>query len=215
MSRFTRQPAARGGWRSAFRSDLAVALFIFAALTVGVERLNRPETFNRSGAVSIHDGDTLTLNGEKVRLLDIDAPELRQTCRVDRRQYPCGERSRDALIALVGNRPVTCAATKRDRYRRLLGDCRAGGVDLNLAQIRSGWAVAYGKKLKAEADKARRDGVGIWAGSFEDPKAWRQKRGFAGEIEFGTIAELGVRFGEAVGLISTPDWQSQDEGGYE
>lgn len=215
MSRFIRRSAARGGWQSSFRSDLAVALFIFAALTVGVGRLNRPETFNGSGAVSIHDGDTLTLNGEKVRLLDIDAPELRQTCRIARRQYACGERSRDALIALVGQRPVTCAATRRDRYRRLLGDCRAGGVSLNLAQIEAGWAVAYGSKLKPEEAEARRDGVGIWAGTFEEPREWRQKRGFAGDIEFGTIAELGVRLGEAVGLISVPDWQGQAEGGYE
>lgn len=208
--------APRGGWRSTLRADLVVALVIFAALTVGVERLNRPEEYRGSGAVSVHDGDTLTLKGEKIRLLDIDAPELRQVCRIDRRQYPCGERSRGALIALIGNRPVTCDATKRDRYRRLLGTCRAGGVDLNLAQIEAGWAVAYGNKLKPEEDAARRRGVGIWAGSFENPKEWRRQRGFAGEIEFDLISELGVRLGEAVGLISAPEWQREDEtGNYE
>lgn len=205
----------RGGRRSTFRADLVIALFIFAALTVGVKRLNRPEDYAGSGAVSVHDGDTLTLRGEKIRLLDIDAPELRQTCRIDRKPYPCGERSRDALIALIGGRPVTCAAAKRDRYRRLLGACRAGGVDLNLAQIETGWAVAYGGKLKAEEDEARRRRVGIWAGTFENPKEWRQQRGFAGEIEFDMISELGVRFGEAVGLISAPAWQRQSEDGDE
>jgi endonuclease YncB( thermonuclease family) len=208
---FGRAARRTGAWRSTFRADLAAALFIFAALTVGVDRLNRPETYDRAGAVSVHDGDTLTLEGEKIRLLDIDAPELRQTCRLGRRSYACGESSRDALIALIGRNPVRCEASRRDRYRRLLGECTAGGRNLNVAQVEQGWAVAYGGKLKAEEEGARRRKAGIWAGTFENPKEYRQKRGFAGDIEFGAVAELGVRFGEALGFISAADWQSQDD----
>lgn len=211
MLRFPR----RRGWRSSLRVDLAVALILLAALTVGVDRLNRPEGFKRSGAASVHDGDTLALGGEKIRLLDIDAPELRQTCRIERRAYPCGERSRDALIALIADRPVRCAGERRDRYRRLLGTCEAGGVDLNVAQLEAGWAVAYGGRLKHAEDKAREAHAGIWAGTFENPREYRQRRGFAGQVEFGIFAELAVRLGEALGLVSARDWQRESEEGYE
>lgn len=190
---------------------MLVALFLLALLSLFAQRLNKPEGYKQSGSVSVHDGDTLTLNGEKIRLLYIDAPELRQVCRLDRKQYPCGERSRDALIALVGSNKVTCDAAKRDRYRRLLGDCRAGGVDLNRAMIRDGWAVAYDDTLKEDESEARRRGVGIWAGTFENPKEWRQRRGAVAELEFGTLQELAVRAGEALGLVSTADWQNQGD----
>ena len=202
--------AGRGGI-AGLRSDVLVALFFLGVLSLFAQRLNRPEGFRQSGSVSVHDGDTLTLNGEKIRLLYIDAPELRQNCRLDRRQYPCGERSRDALIALVGRKEVTCDAAKRDRYRRLLGDCRAGGVDLNRAMIRDGWAVAYDKTLKADEAEAKRRGAGIWAGTFENPREWRRRRGAVAELEFGLLAEWGIRLGEALGLVSTTDWQNQGE----
>ena len=206
-----RKPAGTAGRLAGLRSDVFVALFLLGALSLLAERLNRPEGYKQSGRVSIHDGDTLTLNGEKIRLLYIDAPELRQVCRLDRRQYPCGERSRDALIALVGNRQVTCDAAKRDRYRRLLGDCRAGGVDLNRAMIRDGWAVAYDKTLKADEAEARRRGAGRWAGTVANPTEWRRRRGAVAEIEFGLLAEWGIRLGEALGLVRTADWQNQGE----
>jgi len=54
----------------------------------------------------------------------------------------------------------------------LLGDCKAGAVDLNSAQVAAGWAVAYGD-FEVEEARARGAKAGIWAGTFEWPQDWR------------------------------------------
>src|SRR5262245_19570876 len=70
------------------------------------------------GRVSVVDGDTIELHGERIRLAAIDAPESRQTCRREGRVWPCGGRAAFALADHVGIRIVTCRWTERDRYRR-------------------------------------------------------------------------------------------------
>jgi endonuclease YncB( thermonuclease family) len=82
------------------------------------------------------DGDTLELgNGETVRLVGIDTPEVGQ----------CGyDRASVALGRLVTGRQVrlTMSDEDRDRYGRLLRYVDVGGVDAGLRQIRSGLAIA-------------------------------------------------------------------------
>lgn len=96
------------------------------------------------------DGDTLRCDGiGPVRLLAIDAPELPGHCR---RGRVCvagdGFASRANLERLIRNGPVVCVPRGRDRYRRLLARCEAGGIDLSCAQVAGGFAVErYGKLL--------------------------------------------------------------------
>lgn len=82
------------------------------------------------------DGDTLELgNGETVRLVGIDTPEVGQ----------CGyDQASEALGRLVTGRQVrlTMSDEDRDRYGRLLRYVDVGGVDAGLRQIRSGLAIA-------------------------------------------------------------------------
>ncbi len=82
------------------------------------------------------DGDTLELgNGETVRLVGIDTPEVGQ----------CGyDRASVALGRLVTGRQVRLIRSDedRDRYGRLLRYVDVGGVDAGLRQIRSGLAIA-------------------------------------------------------------------------
>ncbi|HEV7255548.1 MAG TPA: thermonuclease family protein [Mesorhizobium sp.] len=191
--------------------DVLLALAILAAAAFAAHRIDPPQTFSRSGPVKVHDGDTLTVAGERVRLIGIDAPELKQTCRRQNGDYPCGRVSRDALVALIGGRDVSCRADKRDRYRRLLGRCHAGGTDLNAELIRSGWAVAYGAEYRDLEAGARAKGEGLWAGSFETPRDWRTRHGDAADLEFGVVAEWIVSLGEAVGLIDPIEWQAESE----
>ncbi len=200
MSRNFFRPRSRR-WRSGKWGDSLLAFIILAVLTFVADRWNEPAQTRTGGNASIHDGDTLTIGGERIRLVGIDAPELRQVCRLSRMSYPCGEESRDALIALIDGRDVQCIATKRDRYRRLLGTCNAGGDDLNAAQVRRGWAVTYGKGFEAEELQARTEKLGLWAGSFEDPKAWRKRHGDMAELEFDPLVEWFVRLGEKLGLM--------------
>ncbi|MGE0666609.1 MAG: thermonuclease family protein [Sphingomonadales bacterium] len=132
-----------------------------------------------SGIASIIDGDTLEINGERVRLFGIDAPESRQHCISAGKQVRCGQAAARALDAFIGNRPISCVAKDRDGYGRMVAVCRVAEADLNEWLVRRGHAVAYTRYSKAyvaaeaEARRARR---GIWAGVFETPEDWRRAR---------------------------------------
>jgi hypothetical protein len=92
------------------------------------------------------DGDTLELgNGETVRLVGIDTPEVGE----------CGyDRATVALARLVSGKQVRLALSDedRDRYGRLLRYVDVGAIDAGLRQIRSGLAIAR---------YASRDGYGF------------------------------------------------------
>ncbi len=177
----------RGALRRLF--DYALAAAIIAMLIVVSSRLERVATRNLSGEAVINDGDSITLKGERIRLRGIDAPEYNQTCRKDGASYSCGRLSREALARLAKAGPVSCAGWERDRYDRLLAVCTAGGVDLNRRQVEQGWAVAYGDYGDAEAI-ARRQKIGLWAGSFERPRDWRVEHGGMAEGEHDLLAKF-------------------------
>ncbi len=126
------------------------------------------------GNLRIADGDSLELDGVRIRLVGIDAPELAQTCALAGVVHPCGREAREHLVHLVAGRAVTCFSTDVDRYDRRLGRCRAGDTDLNREMVRSGWAVAYGDYDRDEAE-ARAHGRGLWSGDFVWPQEFRRE----------------------------------------
>ena len=139
----------------------ALAVLLFAT----------PALADLSGRVaSVHDGDTLTLDGSKIRIWGIDAPELKQKC---------GVVARDALQALVQGRVVTCVQKDRDRYQRVVASCAVGGADLGEAMVRSGNTLDYRRYSKGRYRQAERDAetrrAGIWAGRFVAPWDWRRQ----------------------------------------
>src|ERR1051325_3472732 len=79
------------------------------------------------------DGDTFDLNGERIRLFGIDAPEKKQ---------PGGAEATAELRRLMRRDPV-CKEVHRDRYERTVSLCAIDGTDLSLAMIRAGQAVAW------------------------------------------------------------------------
>lgn len=171
---------SRSPWRRLWDGLLTVA--ILGLLILLAARLNHTGMRTLEGRVVVNDGDSITLGSERIRLRGIDAPEYNQTCAKDGAIYPCGRRAREALVALVGGRPVSCSGWERDRYGRLLATCSAGGAELNRGMVEAGWAVAYGD-YRAEEQTARGKGSGLWAGSFERPRDWREMHGGAVEIE--------------------------------
>lgn len=150
--------------------DAASALCILLALALGAFLL-RPEAL--TGPVRVVDGDTLVLDGHRIRLSGIDAPEIAQSCERNGAAYRCGEAAASALRELVAGGPVACRLSGRDRYDRALGRCSAGGQDLGAALVRSGLAVAYGG-YAAEESEARARRAGLWAGTFQRPSEWRR-----------------------------------------
>jgi endonuclease YncB( thermonuclease family) len=184
-SRFARRP------RSAIRRllDLALAVAILALVAVIAARLDRVASRHLAGEAMINDGDTITLKGERIRLVGIDAPEYNQTCTRDGASWPCGRMSREALARLAKNGAVECSGWERDRYRRLLAVCRVGGIDLNRRQVEDGWAVAWGDYADAET-LAREKQVGLWAGEFERPRDWRVEHGGMAEVEHDVLGRI-------------------------
>jgi endonuclease YncB( thermonuclease family) len=128
------------------------------------------------GFATAIDGDTLVIEGEKVRLFGIDAPELHQTCKRDGKDWSCGAAAAEQLARLVAGQRVFCDSMGTDRYGRTLSHCVAGPTDINRTMVAHGYAVAYRRYSEdyVSAEAAAQAGKrGIWAGSFERPNEYR------------------------------------------
>jgi micrococcal nuclease len=131
-----------------------------------------------SGTVaSVTDGDTFTLTtGQKVRLLDINTPELAHETRPEE---PMAVQAKKLLTDLLDGKEVTLETGKRpyDVYGRLLahvylpvGDNPQGNW-VNGVMVREGYGHVYtfedngvhGGKLLALEERARASKKGIWA----------------------------------------------------
>jgi endonuclease YncB( thermonuclease family) len=123
------------------------------------------------------DGDSLLLNGERIRLDGVDAPEAHQLCERGRTSWACGAQATGALRSFLHGKNVRCVATGRDRYQRAVGTCWADGQDVGGWLVRQGLAVAYTRfsaRYVEEEEAARRERLGLWAGNFETPEDWRR-----------------------------------------
>lgn len=125
------------------------------------------------GHVRVVDGDSLLLDGVRIRLQGIDAPELGQNCIMEGASWPCGREARAALAKLVDGGIVSCESYGQDRYGRILARCKAEENELNRAMVETGWAVAYGD-FEAQESQARKERKNIWRGNFTRPQEWRR-----------------------------------------
>jgi micrococcal nuclease len=123
---------------------------------------------------AIIDGDTFRLkNGQPVRLIGIDAPELLQ---------PGGEQSREYFAHLILGKNITPERGYQDRdqdkYNRLLRFVYIGDVCVNEEMIRQGYAEArylsenpireYYIQLEIEAETAK---AGLWSANISQPRS--------------------------------------------
>jgi endonuclease YncB( thermonuclease family) len=131
------------------------------------------------GTASVIDGDTIEVHGVRIRMHGIDAPESRQECvRADGTSWRCGQQAALALSDRIGRATVRCEPRDRDRYGRVVAVCFKGAEDLDRWMVANGWAVAYRKyslDYVADEERAQRDKLGVWSGSFEMPWDWRAR----------------------------------------
>ncbi|HSG95200.1 MAG TPA: thermonuclease family protein, partial [Afifellaceae bacterium] len=120
----------------------AVMLILFAAMVAANVYLDSGPGETFSGRTRAVDGDSLELDGRRVRLYGIDAPELPQTCEKAGGTTQCGQRAYAELKFLVSGKRVECESLGFDRYDRTLARCQAGQTDLGAAMVRAGWAIA-------------------------------------------------------------------------
>lgn len=126
------------------------------------------------------DGDTLTLDGETIRLHGIDAPEAGQTCAAAKgSRWPCGNAAIKALTLLIGDATPVCDDRGKDAYGRTLSVCAVRGRDVNRQMVERGaaWAFRrYADDYAAAEDTARADGRGIWQAPTETAWDYRAHR---------------------------------------
>jgi endonuclease YncB( thermonuclease family) len=131
-----------------------------------------------SGAPKITDGDTIKILNKRIRLYGVDAPEKKQICIKNSQEYRCGQEATNALIKKVNEKTVVCKVQdKLDRYKRYIGVCFLGDIDLNKWMVRNGYAVAYRRYSKDYVDDenyAKKNKIGLWSGNFIHPEKWRK-----------------------------------------
>ncbi|MDA8537223.1 thermonuclease family protein [Candidatus Pelagibacter bacterium] len=132
----------------------------------------------KSQELKIVDGDTIHLNGEKIRFTGIDTPELKQTCIKNGNKNFCGIAAREILIEKIADNKVECISEGKDQYKRTLAECFVNNESLSSYLVRSGYAFAYrrySKKFVVDEDYAKEKRVGMWAMTFEYPWDYRKK----------------------------------------
>lgn len=129
------------------------------------------------GIPTVADGDTININGQRIRIHGIDALEAEQQCVSENGQkWGCGGKATQVLAKLINGQEVVCVQRDIDQYNRIVATCRVGSIDIGAEMVRQGWAVAFTKYAPDyEPDQryaqARRNGV--WAGKFDAPMAYR------------------------------------------
>jgi endonuclease YncB( thermonuclease family) len=145
--------------------------------------------------IGITDGDTITVRVSNtppyaIRLAGVDAPEKKQ---------PFGNRAKQNLSNLVFGKTVHIEWTKKDKYGRIVGKvfvaqpggcatppCRAT-LDVNLAQVASGFAWHYTQYEKEQSQQdrlayasserhAREQELGLWKDPHPVPP-WEWRHG--------------------------------------
>jgi endonuclease YncB( thermonuclease family) len=130
-----------------------------------------------AGTAHVIDGDSLELDGERILLFGIDAPERDQTCGPEL----CGEAAIDALKRKVEGQALRCTQRDVDRYGRIVAACYLGEVHIGGWMVESGLAVAYttySTDYFAAELEARDREVGLWEdrAAFEKPWEFRRRQ---------------------------------------
>ena len=139
-----------------------------------------------SGIAKVTDGDTIRIEGKKIRFFGIDAPEKKQQCRKPwltiyfisfSKEYPFGQISTENLKKKINNKFLICKWTNKDRYKRYIAECFKEKTSINAWMVRNGYAVAYrkySKKFVSQEIIAKKEKLGLWSGTFMMPWDYRK-----------------------------------------
>ena len=139
-----------------------------------------------SGIAKVTDGDTIRIEGKKIRFFGIDAPEKKQQCKKPwltisfisfSKNYPCGQISTDKLKKKINNKLLICKWSNKDRYKRYIAECFKDKTNVNAWMVRNGYAVAYrkySKKFVSQEIFAKKEKLGLWSGTFMMPWDYRK-----------------------------------------
>ena len=100
--------------------------------------------------VRVIDGDTIDIDGTRIRILSIDTPEtFRSRCE---NEYLLGLKAKERLTELVGSGEVSYTPDGVDRFGRTLATVYVGEVDVGEVLLKEGHALPYmpGPEAKAK-----------------------------------------------------------------
>ena len=123
------------------------------------------------GRAVIIDGDTIKINGERIRFGGIDTPEIEEI------GY---QFSKEKLKEKIGKKIVICVREKtKDYWKRTVAECFINDESLSSFMVINGYAcdyVKYSKKKYAkEQEYAKTNKMGIWKMKFNP--TWEKKCG--------------------------------------
>lgn len=78
------------------------------------------------GTPRVIDGDSMEIDGKKIRLHGIDAPELKQKCGTpDDPMHHCGTMAKESLELWISKSvgEITCTTVAVDKYQRAVAKC--------------------------------------------------------------------------------------------
>lgn len=172
-----RRPRAFG--HDTRRWSVGLIVLIGSVCVYAAERWFKSSEAPVIGPAFVADGDTLTINGTRIRLIDIDAPELDQMCHdAQDREWPCGRQASARLRSRLRGHDLRCQPKSVDKYGRILATCALpDGTDVNAWMVQEGLAVTSGfaNVYDAQQDEAKSARRGLWAGSFSPPREWRHQ----------------------------------------
>ena len=150
--------------------NASVIILLILSFNVGADEI--------SGVPRITDGDTIKILNKRIRFYGIDTPEKKQFCVKNSKEYRCGQEATNALIKKINGKSVACKVQEKlDRYKRYIGICFLGDVNLNKWMVRNGYAVSYRRYSKdyiEDENYAKKKKTGLWSGNFIYPEKWRK-----------------------------------------
>lgn len=155
-----------------------VLLLFLAPNTSFADALNCP-----CKVVKVTDGDTVHVLDQakkrhRVRLGGIDAPEKKQAF---------GNKSKQNLVAMVAGQFIEVEFEKQDKYGRIIGKLLKDGQDVNLKQVKQGfaWHYKHYQKEQSKLDQAlydaaeveaRKKRIGLWSVPAVPPWEYRRAK---------------------------------------
>ncbi len=129
------------------------------------------------GSATVIDGDTLLIDQTPIELWGVDAPELKQTCRLKGIDWPCGLKAMEHLAMFVAGKIAVCVEKTPGQHSHPLFKCSIGSLDMGAEMVEVGLALPYvpisDTYYIRSYKEARGLGQGIHAGQHEKPWLWR------------------------------------------
>lgn len=174
-------------WLSTRKALLGGAFFVSVLSRTVLAACALPPVDRQVQVEQVIDGDTLLLaDGERVRLIGVNTPEIGREGRADE---PGAQQARAQLEAWVQGQTLgfTAGLVPRDRYGRLLAHLSLAGESIaeRLLAQGLGFAISIGSDqrlsscLFAAESRARQAHLGLWRQNPVQPASQVSRGGFA------------------------------------